>query len=303
LTEEEWFTYLDTIAQAQTLPHPKNETLSIWEYYAQMHFNHQTEIHGTAEFFPWHRLFVTAVERDLQRINPNFTFPYFDSGKSPKSWAESKFVTRTAQISSPREFRRYQDGSVYESQPEDSWLARLDDSIFQGLEGGFFSWSTEAELLHGTMHVNVGGTMATHQSPLDCIFYSHHAYIDYQWHKAQTIWATMNLNQFKSEIRRNRRVLGLSSLETSLKGFNERFKDVLHLGDLCVEYLPSNAILDGTPDQLKMQSVNGEYKSLLCKMDLSREWLEMNGFDAQFLVNTRRKCEIWADQQASLAGL
>lgn len=46
--------------------------------FTRIHWNYQYYIHGTPQFFPWHRKFLIEFEILLQRINPNISIPYWD---------------------------------------------------------------------------------------------------------------------------------------------------------------------------------------------------------------------------------
>jgi Common central domain of tyrosinase len=53
---------------------------------------------------------------------------------------------------------------------------------------GYADWWSVISVYHGLLHNDLGGHMKTHRSPVDPIFYMHHAYYDRLWDQAQAGW-------------------------------------------------------------------------------------------------------------------
>ena len=86
VSDSEWKMIVETIQKAQNTPekdHP--DQISVWEAGADLHKElsaSSTEtIHGSCLFLFWHRVFLVEMEKNLQDINPDFFFPYWDSAK------------------------------------------------------------------------------------------------------------------------------------------------------------------------------------------------------------------------------
>lgn len=145
---------------------------------------------------PWHRVFVSVVEKRLQKINPTITIPYwdwsFDWASPLKSPIFSSDFGLDVQIG-PRGDCRYRRNfptphclirnynprnftAFYPSETIDAVVrsARDFDQIRQRIE-----W-----VPHGLVHAAVGGPqgdMTAMHSPNDPIFWLHHSNIDRLW--------------------------------------------------------------------------------------------------------------------------
>lgn len=147
-------------------------------------------------FLPWHRVFVSVVEKRLQEINPTITIPYwdwsFDWANPLKSPIFSSELGLDVQVG-PRGDCRYRRNfptshclirnynprnftAFYPSETIDAVVrsARDFDQIRQRIE-----W-----VPHGLVHAAVGGQegdMTAMHSPNDPIFWLHHSNIDRLW--------------------------------------------------------------------------------------------------------------------------
>lgn len=173
--------------------------------------------HGGPAFLPWHRQFLLEFERELQKINPKVTIPYWDFtvDNSPTSaiWAPN-FMGGNGD---PNNFQKVMDGpfrqgqwtAVFENDlrrefglfaptlptPQDVQNAMrvmiydvfsfdsgspVDQSFRNFLEG-FNHPSGEAEM-HNRVHLWIGGTATLiDQSLDDPIFWLLHANFDRLW--------------------------------------------------------------------------------------------------------------------------
>ena len=93
------------------------------------------------------------------------------------------------------------------------------------------TWRTDAETAHGNFHCTVGGIFCTMKSPLDPLFFAHHAFVDYLWMQAEIRWGMQGIDtqaQFSGEC----------TADTPLPYFgNIKLGQVMDSSDLCVQYL------------------------------------------------------------------
>lgn len=76
MTDKDWSVYTSTILKAMDT-FDSNSTVSIWVAGAELHVNLYHKVHNNCMFLFWHRLFVNDMEKKLQKINPDFQFPYW----------------------------------------------------------------------------------------------------------------------------------------------------------------------------------------------------------------------------------
>jgi hypothetical protein len=169
LSEQQRQTFVNTMNRARDA--------GILRRYADFHAQYNTWIHSNNQgqnngitFMYWHRVFLQAFEIEIQgAFDSNFRMPYFNSMIYTRNWRESDFFERT------RSFTARQ--LVNQNMPNEAeWRATQYNQ--NGRLHTMEQYSFFAELLHGTTHNNVGGTMQTMQSPLDPLFFMHHAFID-----------------------------------------------------------------------------------------------------------------------------
>ncbi|RKP13544.1 hypothetical protein BJ684DRAFT_19977 [Piptocephalis cylindrospora] len=65
-------------ALKQTMRRSDPSQPSAYDRLVQIHNEHAGPIHGSAVFLPWHRQFVVALEREIQKADPTVTIPYWD---------------------------------------------------------------------------------------------------------------------------------------------------------------------------------------------------------------------------------
>ncbi|KAI8896081.1 hypothetical protein BC833DRAFT_118686 [Globomyces pollinis-pini] len=248
LTDGEWRTYIDTIR--------RSKELGIWERAAQLHNTLNVEIHHNCLFFFWHRYFLADMERQLQTINPNFFFPYWDSARESNSLSRSRIWQYVGTFGNPVNggvFGTDLLSEVGQRRPLARNIASLEslNGRFPSVElysnifrqslanGGFERWAVDMEIWHGTLHVQTGGPggqLSGMFSPLDPLFYTHHAHMDLLWVQAQAGWMTSNLGpngQFGGTTFNG----GRCSPNTPIPGYPRSLVDVVDTRNLCVEYL------------------------------------------------------------------
>ena len=258
VTESEWKMIVDTIKLAQkTAEKGDPDGYSIWEAGADTHLDasnpdSKKRVHNSCMFFGWHRVFLVEMEKKLQALNKDFFFPYWDS---PKQWGNAdnapvwkylggKGSPVTNDIFGGARFKLkgfekplgrtsgILNENLVASETYDDLLAK---NIKAKASAGYGGWSQEVELQHGTVHVTIGGDngqMSAMASPLDPLFYLHHAHLDYLWLQAQVQWTEMKFDQYGG-IKPD----GSKCTKTDIvPGYNITLEQAVELKNLCVEY-------------------------------------------------------------------
>ena len=175
--------YRAAISAMKALP---NSDQRNWMNQADIHFNHCS--HGNWFILPWHRPYLLCFERICQKLSGNaqFAIPYWN-------WAEHPTV--------PDVF--YASGDVLndttKTLPQGTPIAAefvshsvlegiLDETNFQ-VFGSYKSTTQQGPggigriegTPHNNVHTSIGGHMGAFHSPLDPIFWTHHAMLDFCW--------------------------------------------------------------------------------------------------------------------------
>ena len=302
LSEAEWNTYVSTIRLARTTPDPDFPTLSIWEYAAAVHNTVASQVHWTCLFFPWHRAFLNTVETKLRRLNSDFAFHYFDHGRIPTTTSSSVVWSRVGSpVGNPvagdvfagaslrqfpsttsRPLRRQAAAAPYilNGQWSRTSYSNILQNSFDATKGptGFTRWSRDMEVNHGHFHVSVGGTsgpsgisqMASMFSPLDPVFYMHHAFYDYMWSVAQAQWTTRKMTQISNFLANGARC----TVSTLLPGYNVNIGTQLDLSRSCRSYAASPPQPSGSA-AMKSAMGQAEDEELFCPPPLPESWIKM----------------------------
>ena len=252
MTPYEWKDFTDTIELAQRTPDPDNPNQSIWEAGSNLHSLLGSSMYGTCQTWYWHRGFLAHMERKLQKLNPHFFFPYFDSSLVwdnatasvvfkylGRSGVPVKNATLAGIAIQPdnnpliRDFR-WEDGLPV--MPSSEQFAKIFESSLDN--GGFSYYSARLEALHNVFRVYVGGPrghLSRMSSPADPLFYLHYAFADKTFLEAQAGWTKKNSSSTFQ--------IGLwdangkaCALGDKLFGFHTRIVDALDPKNLCVEY-------------------------------------------------------------------
>ncbi|RKP14641.1 hypothetical protein BJ684DRAFT_1010, partial [Piptocephalis cylindrospora] len=197
MSPSEFRNFIDAIQELKSGTSPTR-----YDRYAQLHLRYQRDIHGNPHFFPWHRQFTLDLERDLQRINPSVTVPYWDWSLDAANPADSPVLQED--MMGGNSF-----GQCLESGPFAGWqrpypsTGCLRRRYSQGSRIGAFAnpsiinvmtvRSTEYDEFrrsieigpHAGPHNGIGADMAGMQSPADPLFFLHHSFIDKIWHDWQ----------------------------------------------------------------------------------------------------------------------
>jgi hypothetical protein len=89
---------------------------------------------------------------------------------------------------------------------------------------GYANWWPDVSIYHGLLHNDLRGQMLTHRSPIDPIFYVHHAYYDFIWDQAQSGWKS-NSNTNKTSYQYDSK--HLCTATTKIPSFSNVLQDVL----------------------------------------------------------------------------
>jgi tyrosinase len=170
----DYASFMDAIKKMRANTNPADKRS--WQYWTNAHLNFCP--HSVSYFIAWHRGYLRLFEKQLREIsgNPNLTLPYWDYYRDPALPREftdpspanplyvNRINTRVPQALTLAPF----SGSLTHFQRESG------DSFVNAIA---FEPSLENQP-HNPVHDIIGGIMATMQSPLDPIFWLHHANID-----------------------------------------------------------------------------------------------------------------------------
>lgn len=169
--------------------------------------------HMGAGFLPWHREYLRRLERELQRVDPSVSIPYWDwsvdqdprrppwtddfMGASvdaggrvtsgPFAFAAGRWRLNVLPRGETRPaLRRRMAGGILPSRSQVTVaLAQVpyDTPPYMGRSRGFRAALEHG--LHDGVHNWVGGSMAGSASPNDPVFFLHHANVDRLWARWQ----------------------------------------------------------------------------------------------------------------------
>ncbi|MFI1797218.1 tyrosinase family protein [Streptomyces sp. NPDC020379] len=180
--------------------------------------------HHAPSFLPWHRRFLIQFEQELQKIDSSVSLPYWDwtadrgtnasiwgadflggNGRSrdaqvttgPFAYSTGKWNINVSVDNRPYLQRELGAGGqlptraqvdavlavpVYDVAP---WNGQSESGFRNLLEG----WRGPGRI-HNSVHVWIGGHMATGTSPNDPVFWLHHCFIDKLWSDWQRMHPT-----------------------------------------------------------------------------------------------------------------
>ncbi|RKP06010.1 hypothetical protein THASP1DRAFT_19023, partial [Thamnocephalis sphaerospora] len=222
---------------------------STYDRFANDHNKYSKTSHGIAGFLPWHRAYLREVERALQRINPSVTLGYWDwtidsqapevskvftadyyggNGGSDGCITNGPFKDYKPYYPTPHCLRRKFDAGDKinaVSSPE------VVNSAVQKLESYAEIRQEIENVMHGQVHIGIGGDMETMFSPNDPIFFAHHSFVDKIWADWQSV-----------KPQRLRDYSGITSegnpatANDVLEPYNVRVSDVFDTTNLCYTY-------------------------------------------------------------------
>lgn len=144
-----------------------------WSYWVNIHLNRCP--HGIAYFEAWHRGYLYYFERQLRSVcgDPNLVLPY---------WDYYTYATMPAEFTDPSSTNPLYVTRVNVNVRQALTLAPFSPTIinFPRYTSNAFEPSFE-NAPHNPVHDIIGNVMSTMQSPVDPIFWLHHANVDRLW--------------------------------------------------------------------------------------------------------------------------
>ncbi|KXN72578.1 Di-copper centre-containing protein, partial [Conidiobolus coronatus NRRL 28638] len=160
------------------------------------------KVHGTPQFFVWHRRFIREFEKLLQKIDPTIMLPYWDWTQDSQAPEKSKIFA----ISNMGPNGGGGKGGCIDSGTFSGWKVPTDnpECVSRFFAGGetipawtapeimdndlnsnvryVDIWDVVESTSHALVHTGIGGEdgdMSYLVSPNDPIFYIHHGFVDY----------------------------------------------------------------------------------------------------------------------------
>jgi tyrosinase len=144
-----------------------------WTYWVNAHVNFCP--HGIPYFLAWHRGYLYYFEQQLRAVsgNKSLVLPYWDYYTTPQMPAEFTDPSPLNPLYVPRVNTNVIDALT---------LAPFADMVTSMQRGESNAFETSFEgMPHNPVHNIIGNAMADMQSPVDPIFWLHHANVDRLW--------------------------------------------------------------------------------------------------------------------------
>jgi tyrosinase len=221
------------------------------------------QAHGGCYFLPWHRQMLFEFERELNRVAPGVTIPYWDWTKIiPGGTTSSQAYTNdpvwnrlggaagNGPIPNPpfagwtvggttvtRNFVQGR-GNVGPGGGRFTFLSSQQVGMLSSSSDSFSNFADFLESNHQTPHVAVGGTMTViPASPNDPVFWSHHAFVDKIWSDWQR---SGNGNAFGGQHSSPNRACTLDGEEMNPPVHGRTVRQILTGISGCTSYAPSS---------------------------------------------------------------
>ncbi len=193
-----------------------------YERFVRIHSEGQHRMHGFSgrvgrqRFLSWHRAYLVMFERELRKIDPSLSIPYWDwnadrgelSGFSDAEWS----------------------GHWSREQANNRGALNITLNHIRNVlsQTNYPRFTTELEGVHNTGHVWIGGDMRTMRSPSDPAFWLHHAQVDRIW----ALWQQKHPNTMAN----------LSGQNANLDPWGDEFtvrsvNDISNLGEDSYKYV------------------------------------------------------------------
>lgn len=260
---------------------------SIYEKFARQHMDFAGINHNSASFFPYHRQLLHDFETELRKIDSSVTVPYWNWTIYSQSPGTDPVLSSAILGDSGRAGL----GCISTNGKLGAWShspywpasnACIQRSYVPGQSNGrtFHLWGTildamdrnptysnfrsTLEIYHGTPHVFVGGGMNSMMSPMDPIFWVHHAFIDAIWDVYQKKYDAgfSNYNGVRGDGRS-------VSVADPLTPYTQTAASVMNSASICVQYV-STATSSNAP--------SGPAVTQVVAPRIDESWTQMNGF-------------------------
>lgn len=257
-----------------------------WETFAQSHWNVQRQVHGCAQFLPFHRVFIHQVETALKQFDNTITMPYWNWTRTATSPSTDIVLTRYFG-DSPWLRRCNAEECCIKSGPFANWnftnnllQQKCVSRSYTNNTGILYPWGVlqplmdyprfqmmaeRLEQLHARVHTWVGGSMKTHFSPIDPLFFLHHAFVD-------KVWSDWQVSAPATSALYEGRNCDLSTARTTdtIVGFPQYTVRQMLDNQLCVQYKP-NERSDNITGVLVTNNISIHANDT--------DWLRRNGFN------------------------
>lgn len=144
-----------------------------WTYWTNIHLNKCP--HGVAYFLAWHRGFLAYFERQLRSVSgdASLLLPY---------WDYYSYATLPAEFTDASSTNPLYVSRVNTNVRQALTMAPFSSTLTNFPRGASNAFEPSVEgAPHNPVHDIIGGIMSTMQSPVDPIFWLHHANIDRLW--------------------------------------------------------------------------------------------------------------------------
>ncbi|ARP67093.1 MULTISPECIES: tyrosinase family protein [Mesorhizobium] len=200
LTRFEVQIFLDALKKLHDIQN--SAASSDYEPFVRIHeAANQLEIHRSPLFLPWHRALLLDLERRLQQVDPRVTIPYWRFDEPADHVFSDDFMGATVPgvpfVSGPglgdwidpQMGRLIRDPAVAPSQ------GVLDPAVPANFHRAFVIFHSQIESsFHSGVHRNLGGWLATADSPADPLFFLLHANVDRVWAHWQATYSRFSGN-------------------------------------------------------------------------------------------------------------
>ncbi|RKP14640.1 hypothetical protein BJ684DRAFT_8260, partial [Piptocephalis cylindrospora] len=197
LSRPEFDKFIAAIKKLKSGPSP-----TPYDKFAELHLRYQIDIHNGAMFFPWHRKFILEFERELQKMDPSVTLPYWQ-------WSADADYPHNSPVLQPTMMGGNAFGGCLNNGPFAGWMrpypapgclvrgynlgATIGSffaprliSLFTSRATSYDEFRASIELgPHPGPHVGIGFDMTGMNAPADPMFFLHHGYIDKIWYDWQ----------------------------------------------------------------------------------------------------------------------
>lgn len=181
--------------------------------FRDMHTNRSNpEAHGDVGFLPWHRAYITDLERELQLIDPEVALPYWRFDEAAPNLFTRDFIG----LPDSTGWVQFTPGHPFENWTTDGQIGILRQMTFQPWErpptvlsedntlamGGMQPNAAYANFIrlegnpHGAAHVRFRGFVSSiHTAAKDPLFFMLHCNVDRLWAKWQWLHERTDINE------------------------------------------------------------------------------------------------------------